>query len=469
MKKTIIITALVVVLTSVGLTVFVRLTTGNGSEVIAFAEARRGNFEISVSNTGELVAENSIDIKGPNVVMNLRFRAAPIKITDLVPEGTIVNKGDFIATLDRSNYNNTLKDEMDILKKNVSDLEMKILDTAVVLSTLRDEIRNQKFVVEEASITLDQSRFEPPAVQRQASLRLDREQRLYLQKQKIYSLRSAQSLSEIRAQKLITDNQNSKVQDLQAVLAGFTITAPEDGMIIYKKDRMGNKIKTGSMLNPWEPVVATLPDLSSMLSKIYVSEIDVAKVKKGQPVLITVDAFQGKSYSGKVFQIANIGEQLANSDSKVFEVLVKIDGSDSGLRPAMTTSNKVTTSLFENVVYIPEESLHAGTDSVPYVFTKEGKRQVVIPGVANEKNIIIEQGLAEGDRLWLSTPDNVSEFTLAGTELIHVIKERDKAKRLEMKTKREDKVLLTQSDKKTLPVESVRGGTSVSTVSSGIN
>jgi len=469
MKKTIIITVLVVVLTSVALTIFVRLTTGNRREVVNFAEAKRGNFEIAISNTGELVAENSIDIKGPNVVMNMNFRASPIKITDLVPEGTIVKQGDYIATLDRSNYNNNLKDEMDILKKNQSDLEMKILDTAVILSSLRDEIRNQKFVVEEASITVDQSKFEPPAIQRQASLRLDKEQRLYTQKQKIYSLKSAQTHSEIRAQKLITDKQNSKVQDLQAVLAGFTITAPTDGMVIYKKDRMGNKIKTGSILNPWDPVVATLPDLSSMLSKIYVSEIEVTRIKKGQQVQISIDAFQGKSYSGKVAQIANIGEQLVNSDSKVFEVLVKIEGSDPGLRPAMTTSNKVITSLFNNVVYIPEESMHAGIDSVPYVFTKDGKRQVVIPGVSNEKNIIIEQGLTVGTMLWISTPDDVNKFTLTGNELIPVIKERDRARRLEMKTKREDKVLLTESDKNSIPKNSDRGGSSASTVSAGIN
>jgi hypothetical protein len=469
MKKTIIITALVVVLTSAGLTVFVRLTSGNGREVVNFAETKRGNFVISVSNTGELVAENSIDINGPNVVQNRNFRAAPIKITDLVPEGTLVKKGDYIATLDRSNYNNTLKDEMDLLNKNRSDLEMKILDTAVVLSSLRDEIRNQKFVVEEASITVDQSKFEPPAVQRQASLRLDKEQRLFTQKQKIYLLRSAQSLSEIRVQKLITEKQNSKVQDLQTVLAGFTITAPTDGMVIYKKDRMGNKIKTGSVLNPWQPVVATLPDLSSMLSKIYVSEIEVTKVQKGQQVQISIDAFQGKSYSGKVMQIANIGEQLANSDSKVFEVLVKIEGTDPGLRPAMTTSNKVITSLFNNVVYIPEESMHAGIDSVPYVFTRDGKRQVVIPGVSNEKNIIIEQGLSEGTMLWISTPGDVTEFALAGTELIPVIKERDRARRLEMRTKREDKILLTESDKNSIPNSSGRGGSSVSSVSAGVN
>ncbi len=430
MKKTVIITALIVVFTSVGLTIFVKLTSKEAGETLNFAEAKRGNFEISVSNTGELVAENSVDIRGPNVVRNMNFRAAPIKIIDLVPEGTIVKKGDFIATLDRTNFNNTLKDELELLKKNQTDLEMKILDTALVLSSLRDEIKDQQFVVEEAYVTVDQSKFEPPAVQRQAVLKLDKERRLYAQKQKLYSLRSAQTHSEIRTLTLTNNNQKRKVNDLEIVLSGFTITAQAEGMVIYKKDRLGNKIKSGSFMHPFDPVVATLPDLSSMMSKVFVSEIEVTKVKRGQPVQISIDAFQGRSYSGKVAQIANIGEKLSNSDSKVFEVLVKLDDSDPGLRPSMTTSNKMVTGLFTNVVYIPEESLNAGTDSVPYVYTKDGKKQVVIPGESNEKNIIIEQGLEAGTVVWLSTPADISKYTLAGNELISVIKERDRARRL---------------------------------------
>jgi len=450
MKRTIIITALVVIFTSAGLVVFVKLTSGENNKALNFAEARRGDFEISVSNTGELVAENSVDIKGPNIVNNMNFRAAAVKILDIVPEGTIVKKGDYIANLDRTNFNNTLKDEIEILKKNQTDLEMKILDTAVVLSSLRDEIRNQQFIVEEASVTLDQSKFEPPAVQRQASLRLDKEKRLYTQRQKLYSLRSAQSSSEIRTLRVITGNQQRKVNDLQTVLAGFTITSPGEGMIIYKKDRMGNKIKSGSVLNPFDPVVATLPDLSSMLSKMYVSEIEVTKISKGLPVQISIDALQGKNYKGKVVQIANIGEQLSNSDSKVFEVLVKLDGSDPQLRPSMTASNKIVTKLYSDVVFIPEECLHTDIDSIPYVYTKDGTKQIVIAGESNEKNIIVAKGLKPGDLIWIITPDNIRKFTLAGNDLITEIKAKDKSMRMGLKNMRS-------------------GGSSAGTTSAGAN
>ena len=468
MKKTVIITAFVVVLTSVALMVFVRVTSGKGNQEMNFAEAKKGTFEIAVSNTGELVAENSVDIKGPNIVRNRNFRVAPIKIVDLVPEGTVVKMGDYIATLDRSNFNNTLKDETDILKTNQTDLEMKILDTALVMSNLRDEIKSQYFVVEEASVNLDQSKFEPPAIQRQAALELDKARRLLIQKTKLYSLRSSQTKAEIKTLRSQVNNQSNKVKDLQAVLEMFVITAPSDGMVIYKKDRLGSKIKTGSMVNPFDPAVATLPDLSSMLSKIYVSEIDINKVKKGQPVQLTIDAFQGKSYSGKVASIANIGEQLANSDSKVFEVLVKIDGSDPMLRPSMTTSNKVITKSFNDVVYVPSESVQAGADSITFVYTKDGTRQIVVLGESDDKNIIIEKGLKSGTSVWLATPKNPDKFMIAGSDLIPVIREREKARRLEMQNMSRENVLITQSDTKTFSTVS-GGSSSGSAGSAGVN
>ncbi len=445
MKKTIIITSIVVLFTSVALLVFVRLTSDVKNQEINFAEVKKGNFEITVTNAGELIAEKSFDIKGPDIVRNRNFRSAGIKIVDLVPEGTVVKKGDYIATLDRTTFNNNLKDETDNLRTVQSDLEMKVLDTAVVLSALRDDIKDQTFTVEEAGITVDQSKYEPPAIQRQAALELDKEKRLLTQSEKLYKLRRAQTLTEIRALKSSVEKQSNKVNDLQAILAGFTITAPYNGMVIYKKDRLGNKIQSGSMLDPWDPVVATLPDLSSMLSKIYVNEIDVNKVKPGQPVRITIDAFQGKSFTGKVASIANIGEQLSNSDSKVFEVLIKLDGSDPMLRPSMTTGNKVITKSFSDVVYVPGECVQAGIDSIPYVYTKDGTRQVVVLGESNDKNIIVEQGLKPGTEVWLSTPQDPAKFTLAGNDLIPVIRERRKVLRLEMEASRNEDKLLTQS------------------------
>ena len=77
---------------------------------------------------------------------------------------------------------------------------------------------------------------------------------------------------------------------LQTVSDGFTITAPSDGMLIYSRE-WGGKKEPGSRVSAWNPVVAELPDLTDMISKIYVNEVDISKVSKGQDVSIKIDAF----------------------------------------------------------------------------------------------------------------------------------------------------------------------------------
>jgi multidrug efflux pump subunit AcrA (membrane-fusion protein) len=280
--------------------------------------------------------------------------------------------------------------------------------------------------VEEAEITLRNSKFEPPTTIRQAEINLEQAKRNLDQLNRSYTLRDAQTRVNVKNRRLFLSRMERRVKDYEEVLAGFVITAPSSGMIIYKKDRFGNKRKVGSNINPMDRAVATLPDLSVMLSKVFVSEIEVNKVLPGQTVIITVDAFPEKSYYGKIISVANIGEKLPNSDSKVFEVMAKIDGTDFNLRPSMTTNNKIMIKTFENVVYVPSECIHTGTDSLPSVFTKSGHRQIVLLGEANEKEVIIEKGLEPGAEVYLGTPEKPEDFRLAGEEYIETIRERDR-------------------------------------------
>ncbi len=439
MKRTLIITGIVVVVAIIILVVFSKATSRKDLANL-YVESKQGQFNILVLTTGELEAENSTDIRGPEFSQLRNIRGMDIKIQDLVPEGTEVKKGDFIATLDKTSFDNTLKDELDKLTTYETNLEMKILDTAVTLSSLRDNIKNLTFTVEEADITLQQSKYEPPTTIRQAEISLDKANRALDQARKGYGLRVEQAKSDMRTNKHNFTDQQRRVSDLQTLLANFDIKAPSPGMVIYKRDRMGNKRKIGSTINPWDNVVATLPDLSSMISKTYVNEIDVSKVKTGQKVELMVDAFPEKSYTGTVLSVANIGEQLPNADAKVFEVLIKVDGTDPILRPSMTTGNKIITKTIDDVTYIPLESVQAGPDSIPFVYLKKGDRQVVVLGESNEDNVIVEKGLEPGTPIYLSTPEKPENFKLVGEDLIPVIREKERAKKEKDKLQRENAV-----------------------------
>jgi HlyD family secretion protein len=303
-----------------------------------------------------------------------------------------------------------------------------MLDTAVTLSELRDNIKNMRYSVEEADLTVQESKYEPPTTIRQAEISLDKAKRTLDQAIKTYGLKVEQAKTDMRTLKKTLSDQRQRVNDFQTILEKFVIKAPSDGMVIYKRDRTNAKRKVGSSISPWDNVVATLPDMSSMLSTTYVNEIDVSKVKPGQKVEIIVDAFPEKSYTGSVLSVANIGEQLPNADAKVFEVQIKLDGTDPILRPSMTTGNKILTKTISNVIFVPLECVQTGTDSIPYVYTKNGDKQVVVLGESNENNVIIEQGVKPDENLFLSTPAKANKFKLTGENLIAINRERAREK-----------------------------------------
>lgn len=388
-------------------------------------QVKKGPLSINVTTTGELQALNSEDIKGPFGMQNAGIYN--VKISYLIPEGNVINQGDLIAELDKSDIMARIKDGASDLNKIESEYTQTRLDTALDMRKLRDELINEKFDMEEKKLLMDQSKYEPPSVIRQAEIDLEKSQRTYKQSQTNYNLKLEQNKAKMGEVAATLAKQQGKMDQLQSLMGEFTVKAPKSGMLIYKKDWGGRKIKTGSSINAWDPVVATLPDLSVMISQTYVNEIDISKLKLGQPVEISVDAFPGHKFSGKVRSIANVGEQLPNVQTKVFEVAISIDKKDTLLRPSMTTSNIIKTqTLPPSTLYIPLDCIQ-GSDTFNFVYAKmNGKtvKQEVIEGLSNEVDAEIKAGLNEGDIVYLSTPDNADKLSV--NRLPRSIKEKFK-------------------------------------------
>jgi multidrug efflux pump subunit AcrA (membrane-fusion protein) len=347
---------------------------------------KQGKFEVYVNSTGELQAKKSEKIRGPK-----GMRSAGIwqtQIADLVDEGTVVKEGDYVGRLDRSELDGKVQNLATEIEKIESQLLQAKLDTAISLRGLRDQMINLRFAMREKKLEVEQSKYEPPAVIRREELELERIQRDFNQQSQNYRLKQEQAEAQIAEIMATLDQSMSKFQMMRALSADFTVKAPKAGMIIYERSWDGKK-GPGSRVSSWDPVIAQLPDLSDMVSKMYVNEVDISKVEINQKVNVSVDAFPEKSYKGKVIQIANIGEQLKKFDAKVFEVVVQMLENDTILRPAMTTSNRVLTKTLENVIHVPLECVHS--DSMTYVYKKTPNgivKQEIITDIANDENIV---------------------------------------------------------------------------------
>ena len=373
-----------------------------------YTSPQKGTFKVEVSTTGELRAKNSTSIRGPEGIRDFRIFNVPIQ--RLVPEGTIVEKGDFVAELDRSEISSSLQDAQLELQEAESQYESAQLDSTLNLSQARDNLVNLEYALEEAEIAVEQSKYESPAVQRQTQIDYERAKRELNQARKNYKTQVRQAEVELREIEADVKQEQREVQRIREVIKKFTIYAPEKGMVIYRRNRDGSKVTEGSNISAWDPVVAELPDFSVMNSVTYVNEVDIQNVRVGQKVDIGLDAMPEKELSGEVTDVANIGEQRPNSDSKVFQVIVEVNEADTTLRPAMTTSNTIQINSVDDALYVPLETIHT-QDSLNFVFKRQGLdvvMQQVVLGLMNENDVIIHEGVSMNDQLFLSTPSDTA-------------------------------------------------------------
>ena len=414
MKKSWVITASIVLVVILGAVFLLEDPVADSEDLLV--QPQIGPFQVTVTATGELQAKNSVKIYGPS-----RARQSQIyemKILQLIPEGKVVAKGDFVAELDKSELNSKIQTSQIDLQKAQSLYTQTALDTSLTLSRARDELVNLRYAMEEALLRKEQAAYEPPTVQRQEEINYEKAQRTFEQSTKNYVTQVNQAIAQVaEVQAELSKAQNAHA-DLMAVADQFTIMAPENGMLIYKRDRRGNKTEVGGTVSAWDPVVATLPDLSVMESITYVNEVDIQKVKAGQHVLVGLDADADKALTGKVTNVANIGEQRPNSDAKVFQVFIEISESDSTLRPAMTTSNTIIIAEMDEVMHLPLECIHA-TDSLTFVYTEEQGRLVkkeIKIGLLNEDEAIIESGLTTDHWVYLSLPADHEDLPLVALD-----------------------------------------------------
>src|SRR5688572_22235078 len=264
------------------------------------ATVSKGEFRVEIETTGELEAKNSVKIMGPAGLRN--FQIWQVTIQSIVDEGTVVKKGDWVATLDRSEFQNKYTQKQIDYEKANSKFVQTQLDTTLQMRQSRDELINLNYGVDEKDIILQQSQFEPPATIKQNEINLDKAKRAHEQALENYKIKKRQNIEKMREVSAERKKVENEFEAMTKVLESFNVTAPEAGMVIYVKGWDGKAIKAGSQIQMWDPQVASLPDLTKMMSKTYVNEVDVRKVKSGQKVHIGLDAYPDKKLTGQVIR-----------------------------------------------------------------------------------------------------------------------------------------------------------------------
>jgi multidrug efflux pump subunit AcrA (membrane-fusion protein) len=400
-----------ILLLAAGAFYLLRSPVETGASENLLAEVKEAPLPVTIHAPGELLARRSEKIKGPDGLRTVGLYQ--VTIANLVTEGTVVQQGQFIASLDRTEMDGKIKEAQTEIDKIVTQLDQAKIDTAIEMRSLRDQLINIRFSMKEKELSLELSKYEPEAIKQQAKLDLERSQRELDQLENKLTLTKEKSIAKIGEINASYRQFEFKLNRLLELQGQMTVMAPKAGMVIYARDWNGKR-GPGSQVSAWDPVIAELPDLSEMITKAYINEVDITKVLPGQKAKITIDAFPGKEFAGTILTKANIGEQVRNFDTKVFEVIVLLSSIDSLLRPAMTTGISILVDSIPNCLQVPLEAIQVDSVSFVYLKTKTGfSKQEVVTGPSNDISICIAAGLQRGDQVSLNAPLNSDELAFA--------------------------------------------------------
>jgi RND family efflux transporter MFP subunit len=133
------------------------------------------------------------------------------------------------------------------------------------------------------------------------------------------------------------------------------VTAPMDGVVIARGVELGETVTSGVSSFNAGTVLFTVADLGSLVIKVNLNEVDIAKVHVGQPVHVTLDAYPQRSFGGAVRFVApaaTLAEKI-----KVFEVEVALDELDAAFRTGMSANVEILGERRDGALSIPLEAL----------------------------------------------------------------------------------------------------------------
>ncbi len=181
-------------------------------------------------------------------------------------------------------------------------------------------------------------------------------------------------------------------QDQTQVL---NITSPMDGVVIRRQVELGDVVTGAGSFNAGT-VIATVADLSKMIVKVGVNEVDIGKVGMGAPVTVTLDAFPKVRFEGRVSRIAPAAR--LQDQVKVFDTEISLDSQGKELRTGMTANVTIKGEFVADVLAVPVEAVfHRERGDVVYVKKAQPAK--------GEKSRAAEATPEEGSAVPKATPD----------------------------------------------------------------
>jgi HlyD family secretion protein/macrolide-specific efflux system membrane fusion protein len=317
--------------------------------------ARRGDLKIDVIETGKVQPRERVEVKS-------KVAGQVEKV--FVDEGLRVKKGQKLLRLDDTDY-----------RREVERCEA--------------DVQAAKLAVEYAELFLER-------------------RKKGLESRGVAQADVDFAVNDLAGKKVAVDRAKVALVAARDKLRYTEIDSPLDGTVIERGIRPGEVVTPGVQATFEGKALLTIADLSVLIVKADLNQIDVAKVKIGQKVTLTLDALPGKTYEAQVTKIAPASTLPKGKDVEVFPIEATLSAADGSIKPGMTADVRVHIETKPNVLMVPIEAVvkESGKSYITRVTDgpdgkpKTDKVEVKV-GARNDRDVEIADGIKDGERLMI--------------------------------------------------------------------
>ena len=354
---------LVMVIVLVGISVAVAFKVKASDERVIddalITKVKKSDLVLEVIDTGKIAPREKVDIKS---------KVSGQVLEVLVIEGQVVKKGQLLLRLDPVDYSREVaRADAELAQaKQAHNFAMQAL------------ARKQAALAERAVAQADVEQAQNEVDMRDAAVR-------------IADVAVAAAKDRLRA---------------------CSVTSPLDGTVIQRGVEAGEVVTAGVQATVDGKPLLTVADLSTLIVKSELNQIDVARVALGQPVKLSLDALPGKSFTATLTKIAPAAVKAETRDAEVFPVEATVAAADvasadgAGIKSGMTADVRILVETRPAVLLVPIEAVvkeegksHVNRVSLVADGKKKSDKVEITVGKSNDREMEVLSGLKEGDEV----------------------------------------------------------------------
>lgn len=375
-----------------------RLTSG--PEVPMF-RVEQTPFVHEVSAEGNLRAARSIGIGVPSGV------PSPLKIAWTSPDGSAVRKGEVVVRFEPTDFEKRLLDghadrasaqaKAD-KEQGLAALAQRSRERSAALSALELE-KAREFQARDPEIFSRNQIIESGIDEELSAARRDYADEAQRIEAAVSKNKIEQIAVEQRQAELAITRANKGLSNLE-------LRAPEDGVILFERDWLGNVAKVGDSV--WEgKTIASLPVLGEMEAEVFVLEADAGGLKVGKPARVVLESHADRVYAARIASIDTLAKRPQRGvPTQYFGLVLAFERTEPEV---MKPGGRVKATLIldsQQALSVPRHAVfERDGKSVVYRWQDEHFQAVPVElGATTPGRVVISAGLNAGDRIALADP-----------------------------------------------------------------